>query len=708
MFCRRFVFAVGVLPIVACLMIATGCGSDGNALPGPTPTPTPTPTPVLPTVQFTAEPSTVLAGDFTTIAWQTSGATAVTVVPNLNEDDDGTDLPLSGSRTIVAIETTTYVLTATGPEGSSTASVTVTVTPRAPTITLTVSPDSIIRGQSATLNWTSENATSISIEPGVGTFQEPNGSVQISPEATTTYTATATGTGGTTQATVTVTVAEPGELAVTLSAVPSSIAPGGTSTLTWSTQNAASVRIEPGVGAVALNGSVEVTPSATTTYTATATGPLGNTATATGRVTVIPGGNLNVIKHIIFFVQENRSFDNYFAKLQEYRESKGVSGEVEGFDPDIEMFDFFGHAVKPFHQRTVRTENLSPAWNESHFYANFRNGAFQMDSWMKQQNPSIPSTIDPHYTRTMGYYDCTDIPFYCDLSTYFAISDRFFSSVMSGTVVNRAYLFSATSQGMIRPSDPFPVEAPTIFRKLTEAGIRWRYYYQDGSVFLANYTKPGGCPECDWDKYMTHVWSISNYYDILSRPTADQDLPQVVFIQHSSGEKGPETALDEHPGHHVQRGVAQSEQILRALMNSAAWPSSVFILSHDEGGGLYDHVPPYEVSNPDGIAPMLREGDVGAYDNFTYSGFRVPLIVVSPWVRPGYVSHVNREFTSILKLIETRFNLAPLTQRDAEADDMLEMFDLTQPRMLNPPPIAVQPIDGVDDIRLEGDPNHPN
>ncbi len=615
---------------------------------------------------------------------------------------------MSGTRTLVPPQTTTYVLTATGPGGTSTASATVTVMSAPPTVSLTADPLSILPGQHSTLSWTSENATSIQIEPAVGTFQNASGSADVAPSATTTYTATATGPAGTAQATVQIQVATSGQLAVTLSASPVSIAPGGKSTLTWESQNAVSVRIDPGIGAVALNGSVQVAPSSTTTYVATATGAANTTATASAQVTVVAGGNLGVIKHIIFFVQENRTFDNYFARLQEYRQSKGISGDIDTMDLNTtEMTDYYGHKVKPFHQRTMRTENLTPSWNESHFYAHFQNGVFGMDFWMMQQTPSIPSTIDPHYTRTMGYYDCSDIPFYCDLAAYFGTSDRFHSSVMSGTVVNRAFLFSATSGGMIRPSNPFPAETATIFRSLTDAGVRWRYYYQDGSVYLANYTKPGGCPQCDWDKYMTNVWSISNYYDILSRPTADQDLPPVVFIQHSSGEKGPQTALDEHPGHNVQQGVAQAEKILRALMNSTAWPTSVFILSHDEGGGLYDHVPPYAVPNPDGILPLRVDTDGGKYDDFTYSGFRVPLLVISPWVRPGFVSHTNREFTSILKLIETRFGLAPLTQRDAQADDMTEFFDLSQPRMLNPPAISVQPTDGPDDIRLEESPDHP-
>jgi phospholipase C len=108
-----------------------------------------------------------------------------------------------------------------------------------------------------------------------------------------------------------------------------------------------------------------------------------------------------------------------------------------------------------------------------------------------------------------------------------------------------------------------------------------------------------------------------------------------------------------------------------------------------------------KVSNPDGKPPLLGSADIGRWDNFTYSGFRVPLLVVSPWVKPHYVSHTNREFTSILKFIETRYGLAPLTNRDAEADDMLEFFDFSAPAWLTPPALPDQPTNGVVDRSLQ-------
>ena len=135
-------------------------------------------------------------------------------------------------------------------------------------------------------------------------------------------------------------------------------------------------------------------------------------------------------------------------------------------------------------------------------------------------------------------------------------------------------------------------------------------------------------------------------------------------------------------------------------MNSTAWQSSVFILTYDEGGGLYDHVPPFQVPLPDDIAPILKSTDTKAL--FNLSGFRIPITVISPWVKPHFVSHKPRELTSILKLVETTFNVPPLTKRDAGADDMSEFFDFTQqPAWRTPPPLPTQPTNGVCDQSQE-------
>jgi phospholipase C len=648
--------------------------------------------PATPTIgSFTASPTTINKGGVTTLNWTTANATSVTLSPALPAEDNQA-LPLSGNTTDTPSSTTTYTLTATGPGGTATASVTVTVNIPAPTLTFSASPASIPSGSSSTLTWTTQNADTITIDNGVGSVAVPSGNTVVSPTATTTYTATAKGAGGTVTATATVTVAP--QLAVTLAADKTQIASGDSATLTWTSQGAASVDIEPTLGPVALQGSQAVSPQQTTTYTATAKDSSGNTKTAQVTITVTTAGSLTTsIKHIVFFVQENRSFDNYFGMLGQYRVAKGLPSDIDGLNLSAVQYDQNGVGIHPYHQVTTCAENTSPSWDPS--WHAFDSGA--MDGFITAHDD--PTTIDPQYHRVMAYYDQTDLPYYYELATQFATSDRWFSPVMSATIPNRMYLFSATSAGHIYPDPPpsggWPMK--TIFEVLQQQGISWRYYYMDNSIFLGQFAA--------WQDpaIRNNVRNISEYYSILADPNADNLLPQVVFI-----ERGSSTGLDEHPDNNTQQGAAVAAQIINALLASSAWPTSVFIHSYDEFGGLFDHVAPITVPPPDNIAPILEPGkfDPNPYPNgdFAHSGFRLPVIVISPWVKPHFVSHTPRDTTSILKFIETRFGLPALTARDAWADDMTEFFDFSHPpALLTPPPLPTQPTNAVCDKSKELD-----
>jgi phospholipase C len=124
-------------------------------------------------------------------------------------------------------------------------------------------------------------------------------------------------------------------------------------------------------------------------------------------------------------------------------------------------------------------------------------------------------------------------------------------------------------------------------------------------------------------------------------------------------------------------------------MHSPNWKRTALFLTYDEHGGYYDHVPPPRAIKPDAIAPMTAPGDArGGYDRY---GFRVPLIVVSPWARPGYVSRVVQDHTSLTAFIERKWNLPAMTFRDANAAPMTDYFDFGRPAFLHPPRLAVAP-----------------
>ncbi|HEY2495915.1 MAG TPA: alkaline phosphatase family protein [Candidatus Angelobacter sp.] len=680
--------SASVSPSQTTIYVATATDANGKAATSSL-TVTVVPAGSAPSMSMSLSPSVVAAGQTTTLSWASSNATSVVITPSIL-GDDVTSVALSGSAAVVPAATTTYVATATGANGlTATASATVNML----SVTLTANPATIGPGQTASLSWTSANATSLSIDQGVPPITAASGSINVSPAATTTYTITAT--NGTATATATATVNAP--LAVTLKATPANIAPGSSSTLSWIAQGAVSLSIDQGVGVVTGQTSISVSPTQNTTYTITATDAQGHITTAATTVNVVTNTGLQGIKHIIVMLQENRSFDSYFSNLGTYAGKKFPGYQINaGYDPNIilPLFNDNGGTGHLFHEPTVRTDNLSPAWNESHFDIDQQSdGTFKMDRFALTSG-SVKSATDPHGLRALGQYDETDLPYYYELATQFATSDSFHSSMLANTVTNRQFMFCATSQGRIFPSPTGSPQwtCPTIFSSLQNAGVRWSYYDKDG-IFLAGFT--------DWNNpaIQTKTAPIQNYFDILARPTADQDLPSVVWIDPGSGGSG----LDEHPDNNIQLGAAYVKTIIDALMNSSAWNDSIFILAYDEGGGLYDHVPPFTVVPPDSTPPQLGPNDLPG--DFTLSGFRVPIIVVSPFVKPHFVSHTNRELTSILALIEKRFSLSPLTARDAAADDMEEFFDfINPPAFLTPPLLPAQPTTGLDDITKQAPP----
>src|ERR1700722_12146051 len=198
---------------------------------------------------------------------------------------------------------------------------------QAPTISAAASPGSITAGSSSTLTVTASNATQVAVAGSDGssyTLSASGGTQSVTPAVTTTYTATATGKGGTASASATVTVTAGTATAVTISANPTSIPSGSSSTLTVTAANATAVVVtgpdNSSFTLPAIGGTKSVSPTVTTTYTAKATGASGS-VTATATVTVTAGAGASAINHVIFMMQENHTFDNYFGMLNPYREN---------------------------------------------------------------------------------------------------------------------------------------------------------------------------------------------------------------------------------------------------------------------------------------------------------------------------------------------------------------------------------------------------
>ena len=401
------------------------------------------------------------------------------------------------------------------------------------------------------------------------------------------------------------------------------------------------------------------------------------------------------VNHVIFTMQENRSFDHYFGKMPAYRQERNIPGEVDGLPENASNPGHLNpdEPVFAHHLATECHEYLSPSWNDAHRQWNRNDPAANvgtMDGFVfSAAETAIRQARPPHFDfagkRAMGFYDATDIPYYYSLASQFAMSDRHFSSVMTSTVANRMYLLAGSSFGRVHAGfpEPRPVAADTIFDLCQKLGVKWRIYVNGDFSYYSwfqgyNRHKDDG-----------HIVPAEQFF----ADASSGNLPQVSMI-----ESGPETGLDEHPTHNIQKGARYIARFCNALMKSPVWANSALFLTYDEAGGFYDHVPPPSAPKPDDIAPIFTSSDVLA--SFDRYGFRVPLVVVSPWVKPNYVSHEITDHTSILRFIETRFGLPSLTRRDAAAFPFTDMFDFSQPALLKPPEMPVQEAEGVCDFTL--------
>ena len=378
------------------------------------------------------------------------------------------------------------------------------------------------------------------------------------------------------------------------------------------------------------------------------------------------------IDHFILVMQENRTFDHFFSSLT-------VPGQtVDGAAPTATNPDPTtpGGTIARFHQTAYCFDNPAEEWSMVHREVN--GGA--MDGFTTQNALSDP-TNDPTGARAMGYFDETDLPYYYALSRAFAISDRHFASVQANSWTNRSFYMAGTAYGIT--SNVFPPQKdamgailPNLFTRLNDAKISWKMYAEDfPSIGILDET---------YVKNISHI----DAYDQFFVDAAAGTLPQVTFVEHSDMKGG--LSGDEDPPADMQIGQADVAHIVSAVTSSPQWPHAALIITYDEQGGFYDHVPPQPACVPDDTPPDLKPDDVvAAYDQ---TGLRVPLIAVSPYAKRGYVSHVVTEHTSILRFVEARFGLPALTVRDANALPPYDLFDFDHPD-LSVPTLPDSPID---------------
>ncbi len=357
------------------------------------------------------------------------------------------------------------------------------------------------------------------------------------------------------------------------------------------------------------------------------------------------------VQHVIVLMQENRSFDHLLGKLHDQGQP-----DVEAVPASFQNLDTQGVAVYPFHAGTTcLTGDPDHQWSGMHTAVD--DGA--MDGFVR--NAAATTDTDGHFV--MSSYDRGDLPFSYWLAAKWALNDRHFASVRSGTFPNRNFLLLGTNDGVQSTGVTFPDEGtPTIFDALQSAGFTWGVY-SDGSPLSAT---------LNWDKDHAGSYCLGDFFDRLDTGT----LPNVAFVDGVAG------VDDDHPPADVQRGEAFVWNLYQHALASPQWSRLAILWTFDECGGFADHVPP--PANACVARPIAKDAP------YFELGPRTPLVVISPYAKPHFVSHQIVEHTAITRFIETVFDLPALTARDANSPALLDLFDFScTPPMLSPP-TAVQ------------------
>ncbi|HLW83356.1 MAG TPA: alkaline phosphatase family protein [Candidatus Acidoferrales bacterium] len=380
-----------------------------------------------------------------------------------------------------------------------------------------------------------------------------------------------------------------------------------------------------------------------------------------------PAPGSGQIQHIVFLVKENRTFDNYFGTFP------GADGATSGTIST-------GQVISLGHTPDSTPNDISHDWSAAHLGVD--NG--KMDKFdLIPGGGTLISGAPLAYTQLHE----ADIPNYWAYAQNFVLADNMFSSLEGPSFPNHLYTVGAQSAGAVNnpnsSNNNWGCDSPasttvetidtdgtkdfvypcfdfqTLTDSLTTAGISWKYYApgegQSGYIWSA----------LDAVRHIRlgQLWTTNVLSDQQFVADAQSgNLPAVSWLVTNFKNS-------EHPPSSTCRGENWTVQQINAIMQSPDWSSTAIFLTWDDFGGFYDHVPP----------PNM---------DFYGLGPRVPLLIISPFAKTGFISHTQYEFASILKFIELRFGLSPLTMRDAAANNVTDAFDFSQ----SPRPPLILPL----------------
>lgn len=356
----------------------------------------------------------------------------------------------------------------------------------------------------------------------------------------------------------------------------------------------------------------------------------------------LPPRDTSGVDHIVVVTMENRSFDHFL----------GWHPKADGMQAGLSYTDEF-NVLHP-------TFDLAPDYqgcahpDPDHSWEGGRTA-------LEDGQPTGFLLAGMNDEYAIGYYGETARPFFNSLALEYTTFDRFFAPILAETYPNRIFLHAAQTD---RLDNTLALSTlPTIWDRLGERGVSAQYYFSDVPFLLLWGTK-----------YLPISTPVEQFFV----DAATGNLPSVSFVDPRFVGEAEGISGDDHPHSDIRTGDAFLADAFQAVASGPDWGTTVFIITYDEWGGFFDHVAPPRAAAPNGVDPDLVNGKA-------LLGFRIPVVVASPFTRgnradPRVVSTVF-DNTSILKLIEWRWNLKPLTARDASSDvgNLAFALDLAHP-----------------------------
>lgn len=337
------------------------------------------------------------------------------------------------------------------------------------------------------------------------------------------------------------------------------------------------------------------------------------------------------IKHVVIIMMENHSFDNIFGLYPTMNKTTANSflKTIQTPNDILNVSSNISSNLRQVPNGTFWTSNP----DESVYYSDWNNG--KMDGFASSSGP-----------ESMFYYSSSQLAIEWDWAEEYAIGDRYFSSCLCQTNPNRLFSLAGYAAGLtgdIGPPPFIPINQ-SIFTELSSNGVSWGYYIKDPSAgnFPLDYFSGIG-------EYSSNIRSWSSFDISLQQGS----LPSVSWVMPVGGGA---YGVDQHPTYNMTEGQDWLLSVVNSVMSSNFWNSSAIFITYDEGGGYYDHVPP-PVS--DGVQ----------------FGFRVPLILISPYAKENYVSHTVMNHGSLLAFINYNWHLPALNQYVADSGLPLDMFN---------------------------------